>query len=73
MYLLVIFLTFEFPARAYLTSSASPGHGKNDNSFNIFGLPQRSIFQQLSENNVTWINYFNTSFNPEQHSIPPHL
>jgi phospholipase C len=28
-------------------------------------LPQRSIFQQLSENNVTWINYFNSSFNPD--------
>ncbi|KAF8802573.1 PLC-A group protein Nfis1 [Phlegmacium glaucopus] len=53
------------PNRAYLTSGASNGHGKNDNSFNIFGLPQRSIFQQLSENNVTWINYFNSSFNPD--------
>ncbi|KAF8817084.1 extracellular phospholipase C [Phlegmacium glaucopus] len=53
------------PNRAYITSGASHGHGKNDNSFSTFGLPQRSIFQQLSENNVTWINYFNSSFNPD--------
>jgi phospholipase C len=53
------------PNRAYITSGTSHGHGKNDNSFNVFGLPQRSIFQQLSENNVTWINYFNSSFNPD--------
>jgi hypothetical protein len=65
MYLLVNLLTFDFRGRAYLTSGASNGHGKNDNAFNIFGLPQRSIFQQLSENNITWINYFNSSFNPD--------
>jgi phospholipase C len=65
MYLLVFLLTFEFPARAYLTSGASHGHGQNDIAFEIFGLPQRSIFQQLSENNITWINYFNSSFNPD--------
>ncbi|KDR74442.1 hypothetical protein GALMADRAFT_211998 [Galerina marginata CBS 339.88] len=53
------------PNRAYLTSGTSHGHGKNDNDFNIFALPQRSIFQQLSENNITWINYFNSSFNPD--------
>lgn len=51
--------------RAYITSGASHGHGQNDNGFSTFALPQRSIFQQLSENNVTWINYFNSSFNPD--------
>jgi phospholipase C len=30
------------------------------------GLPQLSIFQQLSEKNISWINYSNTSgFNPD--------
>ncbi|KAF9233990.1 phosphoesterase [Melanogaster broomeanus] len=53
------------PNRAYMTSGTSHGHGKNDNAFNVFGLPQRSIFQQLDENNVTWINYYNSSFNPD--------
>lgn len=45
------------PNRAYLTSGTSAGHGSNDEEFNVYGLPQRSVFQQLSENNVTWINY----------------
>ncbi len=52
-------------SRAYITSGASHGHGSNDNGFSTFALPQRSIFQQLSENNITWINYFNSSFNPD--------
>ena len=51
--------------RAYITSGTFHGHGENDDSFSTFGLTQRPIFQQLSENNVTWINYFNTSFNPD--------
>lgn len=45
------------PNRAYLTSGTSAGHGSNDEGFEVFALPQRSVFQQLSENNVTWINY----------------
>ncbi len=54
------------PNRAYLTSGTSHGHGKNDVSFDMAGLPQLSIFQQLSEKNISWINYSNTSgFNPD--------
>ena len=54
------------PNRAYITSGTSHGHGKNDNDFNIALLPQRSIFQQLSEKGISWINYSNTSgFNPD--------
>lgn len=52
------------PNRAYLTSGTSHGHGENDNGFNIFALPQRSVFQQLSENNITWINYQNSTIGP---------
>jgi phospholipase C len=52
------------PNRAYLTSGTSYGHGKNDNAFNVYGLPQRSIFQQLSENNITWMNYQNSTTGP---------
>lgn len=37
----------------------------NDVAFTVFGLPQRSIFQQLDEANITWINYYNSSFNPD--------
>ena len=53
------------PNRAYITSGTSYGHGQNDNDFNIHALPQKSIFQQLSENNITWKNYFNSSFPPD--------
>ncbi|KAG2177488.1 hypothetical protein INT44_007999 [Umbelopsis vinacea] len=52
------------PNRAYITSGTSHGHGSNDAGFNYGGLPQKSIFQQLSENNITWINYSNSSTNP---------
>jgi phospholipase C len=49
------------PNRAYITSGTSHGHGENDNTFNIYGMPQRSIFQQLSEYNITWMNYQNST------------
>jgi phospholipase C len=38
-------------------SGTSWGHGSNDAGFGAHTLPQRSIFQQLSETNRTWINY----------------
>jgi phospholipase C len=55
------------PNRAYLTSGTSAGHGKNDAAFDVFGLTQRSIFQELSEKGISWVNYQNTtpSFNPD--------
>lgn len=36
------------------------GHGANDDAFGsgMHGLTQRSIFQQLSETNHTWKNYY---------------
>ena len=46
---------------AYITSGTSYGHGRNNLTFNVFGLPQRSIFQQLDEANITWVNYYNHS------------
>ncbi|KAJ9102329.1 hypothetical protein QFC21_002729 [Naganishia friedmannii] len=49
------------PNRAYLTSGTSHGHGRNDVLFNWGGLPQVSIFQALSEKNISWINYSNTT------------
>ena len=45
------------PNRAYVTSGTSHGHGRNDAAFNHFGLPQKSIFQQLDEAGISWINY----------------
>lgn len=48
------------PNPAYLTSGTSHGHGDNGNVFYTSGMPQKSIFQQLSEN-VTWANYQNTT------------
>jgi len=54
------------PNRAYLTSGTSAGHGRNDNAFNIAALTQKSIFQQLSEKGISWINYSNTTkFQPD--------
>jgi phospholipase C len=38
---------------------------ENDFEFVTFGLPKRSIFQQLSENDVTSIYYSNTSIPPD--------
>jgi phospholipase C len=49
------------PNRAYITSGTSHGHGMNDAGFLVYGLPQRSIFQQLSEANITWMNYQNAT------------
>lgn len=53
------------PNRAYLTSGTSAGHGSNDNAFTSYGLNQKSIFEQLSDASITWMNYQNTSFNPD--------
>jgi phospholipase C len=56
------------PNRAYLTSGTSYGHGENDEAFLTYGMPQKSIFQQLSEMGITWMNYENTTnsgFNPD--------
>ena len=48
-----------------MTSGTSYGHGVNNLTFHVFGLPQRSIFQQLDDANITWVNYYNSSFNPD--------
>ncbi|KAK9369170.1 PLC-A protein [Lipomyces kononenkoae] len=53
-----------FAAVVYITSGTSHGHGRNDDAFNVAALPQRSIFQQLSENGVEWINYQNSTTQP---------
>jgi phospholipase C len=58
------------PNRAYLTSGTSYGQGQDKGLFYHSGLPQTSIFQQLSEKNVTWINYENTT-NLGKSSSPP--
>jgi phospholipase C len=52
------------PNRAYITSGTSRGHGRNDNAFNVYGLPQKSIFQQLSEHGISWTNYQNSTTGP---------
>lgn len=49
------------PNRAYLTSGTSHGHGRNDIGFFLSTMPQRSVFQQLSEAGISWINYSNTT------------
>lgn len=48
----------------YLTSGTSYGHGSNDDAFEVYGLPQKSIFQSLSEANITWTNYQNSTTGP---------
>ncbi|KAM3065839.1 hypothetical protein ACMFMG_009936 [Clarireedia jacksonii] len=52
------------PNRAYITSGTSHGHGKNDNAFDEYGIPVKSVFQQLSEANITWMNYQNSTTGP---------
>lgn len=46
-----------------ITSGTSHGHGSNDAVISNGGLPQVSIFEQLSKANVSWINYSNSSGN----------
>ncbi|KAK8037393.1 hypothetical protein PG991_000739 [Apiospora marii] len=58
------------PNRAYLTSGTSHGHGRNDDAFGEYGLPQKSIFEQLSEKNISWINYQNSTTAPGQGFLP---
>ncbi|KAJ3269504.1 hypothetical protein HDV01_001350 [Terramyces sp. JEL0728] len=53
------------PNRAYITSGTSHGSGDNDGSIYGFGgFTHRSIFQQLTENGISWINYSNSSGTP---------
>ncbi|KAK4998569.1 hypothetical protein LTR28_013651, partial [Elasticomyces elasticus] len=52
------------PNRAYLTAGTSHGHGRNDKDFTTSSIPVRSIFQQLSEKDISWINYSNTTTFP---------
>ncbi|KAK6839417.1 phosphatidylglycerol specific phospholipase [Apiospora arundinis] len=58
------------PNRAYLTSGTSHGHGRNDDAFGKYGLPQKSIFEQLSEKNVSWVNYQNSTTGPGKGFLP---
>lgn len=58
------------PNRAYLTSGTSHGHGDNGEVFYNSGMPQKSIFEQLSEKGISWINYENTT-NIGPSSFPP--
>ena len=52
------------PNRAYITSGTSNGHGTNDEAFEDYGLTQKSIFELLSEKNITWTNYQNSTIAP---------
>ncbi|KAL3433886.1 phosphoesterase [Aspergillus tetrazonus] len=45
------------PNRAALVSGTSHGHGLNDDGFTNHELPNRSIFQQLTETGHSWLNY----------------
>ncbi|KFY43065.1 hypothetical protein V494_02117 [Pseudogymnoascus sp. VKM F-4513 (FW-928)] len=45
------------PNRAYIVSGTSAGHGTNDAAFGNGELTQKSIFEQLSSQNITWKNY----------------
>jgi phospholipase C len=50
--------------RAYITSGTSHGWG-NDENFGVVpgtALPQKSIFEQLSEKDIEWINYSNRTY-----------
>ncbi|PYI04733.1 phosphoesterase [Aspergillus sclerotiicarbonarius CBS 121057] len=49
------------PNRAALVSGTSYGHGDNDDAFSEHAFPQRSIFQQLTETDHSWINYYDTA------------
>lgn len=49
------------PNRAYLTAGTSHGHGRNDGDFDTSSINIRSVFQALSEKDVSWINYSNTT------------
>ncbi|EEA26442.1 hypothetical protein TMatcc_005287 [Talaromyces marneffei ATCC 18224] len=46
------------PNRIFLTSGTSHGHGSNLGTDTNYLLPQTSVWQALTENNRTWINYW---------------
>lgn len=53
------------PNRLMLVSGTSYGQGNNNFTlFNNYGIPVKSIFEQLSENNITWMNYQNSTLGP---------
>ncbi|KAL4916857.1 phosphoesterase [Aspergillus aurantiobrunneus] len=45
------------PNRAALVSGTSHGHGLNDAGFDNHELPNRSLFQELTESGHSWVNY----------------
>ncbi|KAJ5791663.1 uncharacterized protein N7518_008674 [Penicillium psychrosexuale] len=49
------------PNRFAVVAGTSAGHGSNDATFGTYAFTQRSIFQQLSETNHTWLNYWDTA------------
>ncbi|EED12804.1 phosphoesterase superfamily protein [Talaromyces stipitatus ATCC 10500] len=49
------------PNRAAIVSGTSYGHGTNDDGFSEHVFPQTSIWQQLTETNHSWTNYWDTA------------
>jgi phospholipase C len=44
--------------RLYLHSATSHGDAYNDDAHLAIGYPQKTIFQKLTENGLTWGSYF---------------
>lgn len=47
-----------YPNRAFIMSASSNGTVVNSNHDVLFGYPQKSIFKNLEESNISWKNYF---------------
>ncbi|KAG6849164.1 hypothetical protein H0H93_010841 [Arthromyces matolae] len=49
------------PNRLIALAGTSAGHGSNDNSFNVAGINNTGIFQQVDEKGLSWRNYDGTN------------
>ncbi|KAG6811057.1 hypothetical protein H0H92_009146 [Tricholoma furcatifolium] len=49
------------PNRMMALAGTSGGHGSNDNSFNVAGITNTSVFQLVDEKGLSWRNYDGTN------------
>ncbi|KAG6843859.1 hypothetical protein H0H87_012302 [Tephrocybe sp. NHM501043] len=49
------------PNRLIALAGTSAGHGSNDNTFNVAGITNTGIFQQVDEKGLSWKNYDGTN------------
>lgn len=49
------------PNRLCAIAGTADGHGNNDNSFDVSGIPIKGIFEEASSKGISWLNYDGTN------------